>query len=147
MANVSKTISVTARKHGNASMKLYTMASKTLRDSNDNLSSKQNALNQMNIYFAEIGKNLTCQFNPVLIYEQPLNLNTPFKFMKVTNEQISLTVQSLNNTSATGVDNIPTSIVKTNFEYLNYTLKEIINDSLMTGTVPSAIKISKIVPI
>lgn len=59
----------------------------TIYDTNDTLSSKQHALHQMNLYFAEIGKNLTCLFMPVLTFEQPLNLNTPFKFKKVTYEQ------------------------------------------------------------
>lgn len=119
----------------------------TIYDSSDDFTSKIESLNNLNIYFAEIGEKLTSNFKKTVFYETPLNLNTPFKFKKVTTGELSSTIQSLNNTSATGYDNIPTSMIKANSEFLNYTIKELINTSLITGIVPKDLKISKIIPI
>lgn len=82
-----------------------------------------------------------------MTYEPPINLNRPFKFVKINSEKILRTINQLNNTSATGYDNLPTSVIKYNCESLTYNIKEIINNSLMSGIVPKDLKISKIIPI
>ena len=54
---------------------------------------------------------------------------------------------SLKNTTACGIDEIPTSAIKSVSDYISPILAKLINHSLSEGVFPDSLKIAKILPI
>ena len=92
---------------------------------------------QQNISFAgvDFSKYLTT----------PLNNN--FLFKSVDENEISIIIDSLQNSKATGPHSIPTEILKIIKPIIVNPLKEIINISFATGVYPDKLKIAKVIPI
>ena len=65
----------------------------------------------------------------------------------VTENEIKNLSSELKSGKSTGFDNISVSDVKSNIEYLAKPLTYIINLSISTGTVPSNIKLARVIPI
>ena len=65
----------------------------------------------------------------------------------VTPVEIENIIMGLNNSNATGVDQIPMKIIKISSAYIKNPLTHVINLSFSEGHFPSTLKISKVIPI
>lgn len=107
---------------------------------NSTTEEKIKTLNYINKYFAEIGKNMTDKYKPIISLILPYE-TVPFKFTLLTDNDIAIAIDQLNNTSAIGYDNIPTDTIKRNVDFLKFEIKEIINTSMIIGNINDDIKV------
>ena len=101
-----------------------------------------------NSYFTNIGVNLsknTNNSNDSLCYINSLN-NPSFYFTPTNQFEILKTINNLKITSP-GYDDIHPKIIKQISTFIALPLTHIINESLVTGVVPSKFKIAKVMPI
>ena len=103
-----------------------------------------------NAYFSSIAEKLqqNISFGGVDFTKYlttPLGNN--FLFKAVDENEISIIIDSLENSKATGPHSIPTEILKIIKLNIVYPLKEIINISFATGVYPDKLKIAKVIPI
>ena len=103
-----------------------------------------------NAYFSSIAEKLqqNISFGGVDFTKYlttPLGHN--FLFKAVDENEISIIIDSLENSKATGPHSIPTEILKIIKLNIVYPLKEIINISFATGVYPDKLKIAKVIPI
>jgi len=61
--------------------------------------------------------------------------------------EVQRIILSLNNTSSTGIDEIPVKVLKSVVEYIKMPISHMINCSFETGIYPHYFKLSKIVPL
>ena len=83
--------------------------------------------------------NFKDYLNPVV------NLN--FSFVPVTESTVLNVISSLKASTSVGFDDISTNILKNIAPVIIQPLTVIINQSLISGIVPSKLKISKVIPI
>ena len=102
-----------------------------------------------NTYFSSIAKKLqqNCFVgnNFTKYLTEPLDHNFLFKSVDVG--EISIIIDSLENSKATGPNSIPSEILKVIKYNICNPLKEIINLSFATGVYPDQLKIAKVIPI
>ena len=103
-----------------------------------------------NVYFSSIAEKLQQDIsfgdnNFSKYLNSPLDYN--FLFRSVDETEISIIIDSLQNSKATGPHSIPTEILKIIKLNICYPLKEIINLSFATGIYPDQLKIAKVIPI
>ena len=72
--------------------------------------------------------------------------NFPEEFL-CTGEQVSNFIHSLDSTKATGADGISTRMLKATATCISKSLSDLFNKSLITGTLPTAWKFARVVPI
>ena len=103
------------------------------------------------IYFTNIGAKLAEKIIPPdLNYVSPFKSNNNQKsiFLNPTSpDEIIKITQKLKSSNSSGVDNISTKLLKSIINEIAPVLSHIFNRSLLTGTVPSQLKIAKVNPI
>ena len=102
---------------------------------------------QFNNFFASVGKNTYKKTQDILNdhniqhgrITQTLTSNgiQLFRPQPVTIETVILTMKSLNNSNAYGIDGIPTRFLKDSLVVISLYITIIINTSIVTGTYPS----------
>ena len=102
----------------------------------------------LNTYYAELGENNDAQSNQMYIdvasYKRDTNLG---EFAEVTLEEISNIIKSINIYKPSGIQNIPTCILKQLFMHKPELLMILFNKSLQTTLFPESWKIGIVSPI
>lgn len=118
-----------------------------LIDGNNKTTTPRESAELLNCYFADVGFNMAKQFqnNYISSTDQP----TPSfnEFLPLTELGIKQVINNLNNTTATGHDKLSTKIMKYCIDEIITPLTSIVNSSLLSGTFPDQLKISKVIPI
>ncbi|QQP39087.1 Uncharacterized protein FKW44_019856, partial [Caligus rogercresseyi] len=73
--------------------------------------------------------------------------SAPFSFSFASAGKIAKVVKAMRATEALGVDGIPVSVLKKGIEVLAGPISHLVNRSLASGTVPTALKLSNVLPI
>ena len=108
----------------------------------------QNKVNKYNEFFATIGINIEKELNTNMNYINEKNFDFPaFKFENETTENIEKIIDRIKTDVATGMDNIPSKIIKNTKSILSPYLTKIINLSFETKTFPDILKNAIIKPI
>ena len=115
------------------------------------ITDQQEIANEFNNFFVNIGPKLascidTENKKPFSSYLHR-TVSSNFHFSTVTVEDITKILHSLQSKTSFGHDNISTKFLKVIAPALLSSLTLIINQSLMTGIFPSALKIAKVVPL
>ena len=87
-------------------------------------------------------KNFVCAYQPI----RKENAKT-FKFKLATTDDVYKELRTLKPKKATGMDNIPSKLVKDCASEISSPLTYIINLSLETSTIPSEWKLAKVIPL
>ncbi|QQP41706.1 Uncharacterized protein FKW44_016166 [Caligus rogercresseyi] len=74
-------------------------------------------------------------------------LSAPFSFSFAGAGKIARVVKGMKATEALGVDGIPVSVLKKGIEVLAGPIAHLVNRSLASGTVPTALKMSNVLPV
>ena len=74
----------------------------------------------------------------------PFALNSTFHFQRVDLGEIMKILKNIPNDKATGYDMLPVKLIKLAAESIIHPLTYIINQSLMTGVVPTVWKIARV---
>ena len=123
------------------------------KDSDGNkITDSKKIANNFNEFFTNIGTKLANKISsPDSNYVSPLksknqqnsiflkNPTNPDKIMKIT--------KNLKTSNSSGIDNISTKLLKMIINEIALVLSHIFNRSLLTGIVPSQLKIAKVNPI
>ncbi|QQP36138.1 Uncharacterized protein FKW44_021137, partial [Caligus rogercresseyi] len=72
--------------------------------------------------------------------------SAPFSFSFASAGKIAKVVKAMRATEALGVDGIPVSVLKKGIEVLAGPISHLVNRSLASGTVPTALKLSNVYP-
>ena len=105
---------------------------------------------KFNKYFSNIGEEVNNAVPPTdKHFSNYLHGHYPHNFFMdpVTTAELIQTTKLLKPKHSKGIDNIPTYIMKDTIEYISTPLTYIFNLSFSQGTVPSYMKIAKIIPI
>ena len=118
---------------------------------NGNLSTdKSTIVNAFNQHYtsiiSETRQKIPTTETPYTDYLPPSNPNTIF-IAPISSQDINNIVRKLKPKTSFGHDNISTKLLKSVITYIITPLTHIINRSLLTGTVPTQFKQSKVVPI
>ena len=114
---------------------------------------KQSIANEFCRHFSTIANTLKGKFLKVkdFIWGQPIpdkyNKNSVFNFQHVSVPTVAKHLKNLKCMKATGLDGIPSRLLKDGSKHIAKPLAHIINTSLITGIVPSDFKRGKIIPI
>ena len=73
--------------------------------------------------------------------------NHNFLFREITEQQVLDKINNLQVNKASGLDNIPASLIKPIASYIVTPLTHIYNTSIMQGKVPTQLKLSRVSPI
>ena len=114
------------------------------------ITDKTTIANNLNNYFVGIGKTLASKIPPENVtYDTFLKKNFPnsFQIDGVSSSEIVDLVNGFEGKSSAGADEIPMSVLKSTILNVSEPLAKIINSSILTGTFPDILKISKICPI
>ena len=110
--------------------------------------------NAFNVYFANIGKNLSSQIDQNNVnadYKQYLTSPTKetLQFKCITKDYTIKAIDNLENknTSSSGHDGISNTLLKIIKNDISQSLTIIINQMLTTGIFPDAFKLSKVIPL
>ena len=102
----------------------------------------------LNDFFVNKGPSLANDIPPsnydMSYIDLPIVLNSTFHFGRVTLEEIMKILKSIPNDKATGYDMLPVKLIKSAAESIIQPLTYIINQSLMTGNVPTVWKIARV---
>ena len=109
--------------------------------------------NAFNSYFAAIGRNIAAALDSDHIKDQTYStyLNTPhrseWQFKCVSDQEIIIAIDNLENKSSTGCDGISNKLLKFIKDVVTKPLTLIINQMIVTGIYPKAFKTSKVSPL
>ena len=108
--------------------------------------------NWFNIFFANIGKELTAKIDPplrgTLNHDYLDNKNTQSMFLSpVTEEEVVIIVRTCNSKTSTDSNGISMVILKKPIQSITKPLTTIFNMSFESGIFPNSMNISKIIPI
>ena len=109
--------------------------------------------NAFNSYFAAIGQNIAAALDSDHIKDQTYStyLNTPhrseWQFKCVSDQEIIIAIDNLENKSSTGCDGISNKLLKFIKDVVTKPLTLIINQMIVTGIYPKAFKTSKVSPL
>ena len=88
----------------------------------------QEKVNKYNNFFATIGLNIQKELEIDQNYQQYNDFDfEPFNFVEETEENIEKIIENIKSDIATGIDNIPSKIIKLTKEILSPYLVELIN--------------------
>ena len=107
------------------------------------------SVNDINKFFAELGKNATNNIKPVNSYKNylpPSNCNSLF-LNPITETELINTVKIMPPKLSCGFDEIPMKVIKNVINSVSAPLTKIFNKSLSTGCFPNLLKIAKVCPI
>ena len=110
--------------------------------------------NNLNLYFANIGKNLAKSIRPVP-HSKKLNVNkinhksltNSFFFTPSTTEEVNSIIKNLNNKKAIQENDIETKFLKISNAIISPIISNIFNSSTKQGKFPDALKKVEIIPI
>ena len=114
------------------------------------VSNKKEIANGFNEFFTNIGKNLADSILETgMCYTRHLqnNNNRSFFMSPVTPDEIISIVKTLKPKTSKGHDEISTKLIKDSIHHIAIPLAHVINLSISSGTVPSQMKIARIIPI
>ena len=120
------------------------------RDDDQLISNPVDISNSFNSYFTNIGVSLASNINPThtLFSAYLHNPNSSSFFLPPTNPfEVMQIGRMLKNTSTYGSDGIVSSVVKAVISFISRPLAYIFNLSFLTGSVPSHLKVAKVIPI
>lgn len=106
--------------------------------------------NSLNEYYVGVGANLAGTVPPVsepVLNDEEYRVNANFQLQPITENELTLIVNSLKGGSAPGIDNIPALFLKTCFQFLKVPLLHIFNNSIKNGVFPKSFKVGKVIPI
>ena len=115
-----------------------------------NLSLNNNIANEFNMYFSSIGKTLASKLPLSNNTSHPKSTNKSVQsiFMKpVDNLEILSIVKNMKNKASSGPDEISSKLLKSTILHILDPITHIINESLLYGTVPDAMKVAKVIPV
>ena len=140
---ISETLNRNKTKHDMPS--LFTHEGRNLADSLE-------IANAFNVYFANIGKNLSSlidQNNINADYKQYLTSPTKetLQFKCITKDYTIKAIDNLENKTSSGHDGISNTLIKVIKNDISESLTIIINQMLTTGIFPDAFKLSKVIPL
>ena len=104
----------------------------------------------LNDYFVNIGKKLSDKIEPGKTdFKEYLNGNflNSMAFQLASPNEIVNIVNDFKSKSSSGIDGIPTTILKSCIHFIAFPLTHIVNSSLQTGCFPHSLKIAKIYPL
>jgi hypothetical protein len=123
---------------------------KEIKTNNSITADKKLIANTFNDYFVNIGPNLAAKI-PVIDGDVTSYINGNFKDSMVVNDtdviEISKLVTLLNKSPSTGIDGIPSIIVKNTISAIAQPLSFVINLSLNSGQFPDLLKVAKVIPV
>lgn len=108
------------------------------------------SINNVNNYFAEIGKSLAEKLRPTNDHSPSITLKScpnSFVLLPVDEHEIDKLISNLKSDCAVGLDMISANLVKDNKNHLVKPITYICNLAFSTGVFPTVFKKSKIVPI
>ncbi len=122
------------------------------KDGDAFLTDQTEITNKFNIFFTNIGFNLSNQIkmpkNKRFRSYLTSNYNYNFKFLNINEDEITLIIDKLAPKTSCGFDGISTKLIKTiKTAILVGPVTLIINQMLNTGIFPDKLKIAKIIPI
>ena len=117
-----------------------------------NLADSLEIANAFNVYFANIGKNLSSQIDQDNVnadYKQYLTSPTKetLQFKCITKDYTIKAIDNLENKTSSGHDGISNTLLKIIKNDISESLTIIINQMLTTGIFPDAFKLSKVIPL
>ena len=125
-----------------------------LSENNEVITNKSEVASIFNTFFVQKIETLKSKIDqkykkdPLLKLKNQLKDRSQLFSLRTTSEgKVLNAIMSLKNKKSCGVDDIPTLILKLAGEILCIPLTKIINQSILTGTFPSAWKIAKIIPL
>jgi potassium voltage-gated channel Eag-related subfamily H protein 8 len=118
-----------------------------LSDTTKTLTSDLDIANEINSYFSNVGKTLAAKITPTDYISDTGNYPNSFEFQQTTKTEILLIIKALKLNKAAGLDSITSRLVKENSEVLATPLSTIINKSIATETIPTAMKIARVNPV
>ena len=108
----------------------------------------QEKVNKYNNFFATIGYNIQKDLDVDLNYHCNNNFDfEPFKFVNETEESIEKIIDNIKTDIATGIDNIPSKIIKQTKKLISPFITKIINLSFKKKEFPDILKNAIIKPI
>ena len=140
---ISETLNRNKSKHDMPS--LFTHEGRNLADSLE-------IANAFNVYFANIGKNLSSQIeqnNVNADYKQYLTSPTKetLQFKCITKDYTFKAIDNLESKNSSGHDGISNTLLKIIKNDISQSLAFIISQMLTTGIFPDAFKLSKVIPL
>ena len=122
------------------------------RINNESITDPIQISNHFNNYFANVGLNLASNMNVhhnIQNFTDYLNKpsNIDFTFEPTSENDIYNIINNLKNKNSTGKDEISNKLLKSIKHIISKPLSVIINQSLVTGIFPNALKISKVIPL
>ena len=113
------------------------------------IENKETIANSFNEYFSTIGSNIANSIdNRLLNHRDYLTGSYPQSmfFGPSTPHQINYIIKHLKNKKS-GIDNIPTIILKSISDILSPPISKLINNSILSGIFPSCLKTANVIPI
>ena len=105
---------------------------------------------QFNKYFLDVGPSLAANI-PDCTYKQPEEFLTKmpqrFHFEQISASAVAKVIGKLPANKATGLDNLPTEILKIASDVISYSLAYIFNASIASGIFPDDWKVAKVSPL
>ena len=116
-----------------------------------NIEDNKSIANEFNIYFANIGKDLSneIKYHGKKTMESYLhgNIESSFKFQLITDEEVLEIIGTLEPKQSSGNDNISSKLLIQMAPTIHSILRVIINQSLFTGIFPDKLKTAIVSPI
>ena len=117
---------------------------------NSRVTDRKEIVQQLNNYFTNIGQSLTRNIpdsiNKFTYYMDPPKKDT-MQLVPTNETEILSIIKNLKNTSSTGNDDIPSSVIKYAANSIAKPMAILINSAMQEGVFPSALKIAKVIPI
>ena len=114
------------------------------------ITNKQEISDQMNKYYCNVGTNISTSIpNNHISYKKymPTPLSSTIFMEPVTKQEILTIINKLNINKGPGPDGIHTKLITEVAEEIILPLEHIYNMSILTGVVPSELKIARVIPI
>ena len=115
------------------------------------ISDKKTIADQFNVYFANIGPNLSNEIfntdNVAISDYLNKTINTTFSMKCITDEYVLDVIKSLKSKDSTGNDRISSKLLKQMAPTIHSILRLIINQSINTGIFPEQLKLAIVKPL
>ena len=122
-----------------------------LKINNLDTSNKEEISELFNKFFATIGPNLAAKLNPSGLPSMSSYLTEDithrFTFAAVASKDIIKTITKAAPKTSSGPDTLSMKLIKLISDEISYPLTMIVNQSLITGTVPQKMKVAKVIPL
>ena len=120
-----------------------------IKINNKTMTSETDIAEEFNTFFTNVGDKLAAGITPTNV--DPLSYidqaDSSFSFSKVNVDTVVATLQKLDGRKATGLDKIPSRLLKVAAEVVAPSLTQIFNKSISMGVFPTEWKLAKVTPI